>query len=108
MTAGRQVKKRILAWGLCCLVANGAPASAADPSAQDILKSARLNESGQHRVLDGHLRHGAQIVPFRLVFDGDLIRYDFSNPPEALVLRLGERGSRLEEVTKSGAERVSQ
>ena len=111
MMAGRQVKSRILAWGLRCLAAIGVAATGATapaPSAQDILRSARLNESGQHRVLDGHLRHGAQVVPFRLVFDGDLIRYEFSNPPEALVLRLGEHGSRLEEVTKSGEERVSQ
>ena len=58
-------------------------------------------------MLDGHLRQGAQVVPFRLVFDGNLIRYEFSNPPETLVVRLGEQGSRLEEVTKSGEQRVS-
>jgi len=105
MTVPRQAQKRILA-ALLCGVAAGA--FALDPGPQEILRSARLNQSGQHRVLDGHLRHGPLVVPFRLVFDGNLIRYEFSNPPEALVLRLGERGSRLEEVTKSGEERVTQ
>ncbi len=80
--------------------------SAADPAPQDILRNARLNQSGQHRVLDGHLRHGPTIIPFRLTFDGDTVRYAFTNPPEELVLHLGDRSSRLDESTKGGTERI--
>ncbi len=99
----QQVKKRILA-GLLCLTA----AAAFAQDAETILQSARLNQSGQHRVLDGRLRHGPLVVPFRLVFDGNVVRYQFSNPPEELTLRLGEKSSRLEDATANGERRVTQ
>jgi hypothetical protein len=112
MMAGKQVKRRIfewgLAWGLLWLCVLGAANAMADPTPQEILAGARLNESGQHRVLDGHLRQGPLVVPFRLTFDGNVIRYDFSNPAESYVVQLGDEGSRLEDVTASGEKRVSQ
>jgi hypothetical protein len=36
-----------------------------------------------------------------------VIRYSFSNPDEALQLRLGDNDSRLEQVTRSGTERIT-
>jgi hypothetical protein len=70
------------------------------------LKLARATEAGQRHDLTGRLRlstdEGNIIIPFRLVMNGSTITYQFSNPPEALVLHLGENGSRLERVSGSG------
>ena len=83
-------------------------AVAADPSAQEILLRARMNESAQNRELQGRLRNGARVIPFRLVLEGNVIKYIFSNPSLTLVLRLGENTSRLEEITAGGSDRVGE
>ncbi|MEY2509678.1 MAG: hypothetical protein QOE26_441 [Verrucomicrobiota bacterium] len=88
------------------LVAASAMAAPA-PSAKEILESVRLRQAQQELNLQGQLREGATIVPFRLTQTGPVIRYTFSNPDEALQLRLGENDSRLEEVTTSGVEKVA-
>lgn len=111
MAMKKQVKARIaalvlvvpLAW---CLGPE-AGAQSPGPTAQEILKEVRLNQSEQHRVLSGRLRTGDLIVPFRLLLNGAEIRYEFTKPDLALVLRLGEKGSRLEEVTRSGSEKIT-
>src|SRR2546430_1890973 len=72
------------------------------PSAKDILASVRMIESQQQIDLQGQLRQNDVVVPFRLVQNGPLIRYSFTNPEEVLQLRLGENSSRLDRV--SGAE----
>jgi Outer membrane lipoprotein-sorting protein len=77
------------------------------PSAQDILASVRMMEAQQQIDLQGQLRQNDVIVPFRLTQDGPLIRYSFSNPDEALQLRLGEKSSRLDLVTDSGTEKFA-
>jgi hypothetical protein len=69
------------------------------PSAKDILASVRMMESRQQIDLQGQLRQDNNVVPFRLVQDGPLIRYSFANPDEVLQLRLGEKSSRLDLVT---------
>jgi hypothetical protein len=46
------------------------------------------------------------VIPFRLVQNGPLIRYTFTNPDETLELRLGENSSRLELVSDAGTEKV--
>lgn len=66
------------------------------PDAREILETARLGQASQHRVLVGQLRNDDRIAPFRLVLNGSEIRYEFSEPDEALVLKLGENQSRLE------------
>lgn len=88
------------------LVAASAMAAPA-PSAKEILESVRLRQAQQELNLQGQLREGATIVPFRLTQTGPVIRYTFSNPDEALQLRLGENDSRLEEVTGEGVEKVA-
>ncbi|MEY2578315.1 MAG: hypothetical protein QOI49_1139 [Verrucomicrobiota bacterium] len=88
------------------LVAASAMAAPA-PSAKEILESVRLRQAQQELNLHGQLREGATIVPFRLTQTGPVIRYTFSNPDEALQLRLGENDSRLEEVTGEGVEKVA-
>ena len=67
----------------------------------------RLEQAAREINLQGQLRDGAIVVPFRLTQSGPVIRYSFTNPDEALQLRLGENDSRLEEVTRSGTERIT-
>jgi hypothetical protein len=78
----------------------------APPSAQDILDSVRMIESRQQIDLQGQLRQDDVVIPFRLVQNGPLIRYTFTNPDETLQLRLGENSSRLELASDAGTEKV--
>jgi hypothetical protein len=75
------------------------------PSAKDILDSVRMIESRQQIDLQGQLRQDEVVVPFRLVQNGPLIRYTFTNPDETLQLRLGENSSRLD-LGEAGTEKV--
>jgi hypothetical protein len=77
------------------------------PPAKDILESVRMQQAQQQLDLQGQLREGSTIVPFRLVQTGPTIRYSFSNPDMALQLRLGDNDSRLEEVTREGVEKIT-
>ncbi len=77
------------------------------PSAREILESVRLQQSQQQLELEGQLREGDKVFPFRLTQTGPVIRYSFSNPDGALQLRLAENDSRLEEVTKEGVEKIT-
>jgi hypothetical protein len=83
------------------------PAYSAPPSAREILDSVRLKQTQQQLELEGQLREGDKLIPFRLTQTGPVIRYSFSSPDEALQLRLGENDSRLEEVTSSGVEKIA-
>jgi hypothetical protein len=77
------------------------------PSATDVLESVRLRQAEQDLELEGEIREGPMVVPFRLTQTGPVIRYSFSKPDEALQLRLGDNDSRLEEVSQSGVEKVA-
>src|SRR5947209_3134120 len=77
------------------------------PSAKEILTSVRLQQAQQQIDLQGQLRENEKVIPFHLTQTGPVIRYDFSNPNETLQLRLGENDSRLEEVTRSGVEKIT-
>jgi hypothetical protein len=77
------------------------------PDAKDVLASVRLQQAQQEIDLQGQLRENEKVIPFRLTQTGPVIRYTFSNPDEALQLRLGENESRLEEVTRSGVEKIA-
>ena len=76
------------------------------PSAKEILDSVRMVESRQQIDLQGQLRQDDVKVPFRLVQNGPLIRYTFTDPDESLELRLGENSSRLQLVSDAGTEKV--
>ncbi len=82
-------------------------AASPPPSATEILESVRLRQVQQELNLEGELREGPTVIPFRLTQTGPIIRYSFTKPDEALQLRLGDEESRLEEVTKSGVEKVA-
>ena len=76
------------------------------PNGNDVLRLVRASESDQHRDLTGRLRMstdaGTLLAPFKLLMRGGTITYQFANPPESLVLRLGEKGSKLERISGSG------
>src|ERR1043166_9955202 len=76
------------------------------PSAKDILDSVRMLESRQQIDLQGQLRQEDTAIPFRLMQNGPLIQYAFTNPDETLQLRLGENSSRLELESDAGTEKV--
>ena len=82
-------------------------AIAAPPPAREILESVRLQQAQQQLELEGQLRENDKLIPFRLTQTGPVIRYSFSNPDEALQLRLGENDSRLEQVTREGVEKIA-
>ncbi len=100
MAMPRQVKSRFAA--LFALFAALCAHAQDTPTAQEILRSVRLNQTSQHRALKGQLRMDDTIVPFRLVLNGGEIRYEFDNPPDTIILRLGDKGSELLEKTKGG------
>jgi hypothetical protein len=76
------------------------------PSARDILESVRMRQAQQQIDLHGQLRQNEIVVPFQLIQSGSIVRYIFSNPDESLQLRLGEKDSRLDEISKEGVEKV--
>jgi hypothetical protein len=94
---------------LICLLALAMSSTFAAPfpSATDVLESVRVRQAQQDLELEGEIREGATVVPFRLTQTGPVIRYSFSKPDEALQLRLGDNDSRLEEITKSGVEKIT-
>jgi hypothetical protein len=95
------------AFVIFCSFALLAIAAEPTPSAQEILSSVRFQQAQQEIDLQGQLRENEKVIPFRLTQTGPVIRYTFSNPEEALQLRLGENDSRLEEVTRSGVEKIT-
>jgi hypothetical protein len=91
---------------ICLLLACVCISAEPPPSAKNILDSVRMLESRQQIDLQGQLRQDDIVVPFRLMQNGPLIRYTFTNPDETLELRLGENSSRLELVSDAGTEKV--
>ena len=81
--------------------------AAAFPEAKEVLQSVRLRQAQQELELQGEIREGPTVIPFRFTQTGPVIRYSFSKPEEALQLHLGDSDSRLEEVSKGGVEKVT-
>jgi len=85
-----------------------APAGAEPaPSAGEILESVRMRQAQQQIDLRGQLRENELVVPFQLVQSGPKVRYIFSNPNETLQLQLGEKDSRLDEISEGNVEKMS-
>lgn len=106
MTTFRTVKTRLLLLSALCLSGFAAGAEP-EPDAQEILRIVRIAQASQHQRLVGTLRTGAKKIPFTLAIDGGTIRYEFKDPTQVIQLRLLEKDSRLEEITKGGTEKVS-
>ena len=100
-------RARQLIIGLVALLLVFGQNADAAPTAQEILASARLRVAQQEIDVQGQLRENELIVPFRLTQTGPVVRYSFTNPDEALQLRLGENESKLEEITNSGVDKIS-
>ena len=105
-TGTKQVINRV-ALALMLFAFNLASATAALPPASDILATVRMQQGQQQIDVQGQLRENQTVVPFRLTQTGPVIRYSFTNPAEALQLRLGQADSRLEEITREGVDRVA-
>jgi len=97
------MRKIILLYFVSALSLYGAPV----PSANEILASVRMIEARQQIDLQGQLRENDLVIPFRLIQNGPLIRYSFTNPDEVLQLRLGQNSSRLDLVTDTGTEKFA-
>jgi hypothetical protein len=93
--------------GLLLASAGILPAAEPPPDARAILRDVRASQALHHEALNGRLRNGASVIPFRIVFGGETVKYEFTNPAATIVLRLDEKDSKLSEVTKGGAERIS-
>src|SRR5438105_8495757 len=78
------------------------------PDATELLANGRLRQSQQEIDVHGQLRQEAKVVPFHLVQDGPVVRYIFNNPDETLQLRIGANDSRLDEIKRSGSEKITQ
>jgi Outer membrane lipoprotein-sorting protein len=78
----------------------------AGPGAREILESVRMRQAQQQIDLHGQLRQNDIVVPFQLIQTGSTVRYIFTNPEEALQLQLGEKDSRLDEISRAGVEKV--
>jgi hypothetical protein len=77
------------------------------PSAKEILESVRMQQTQQQIDLQGQLRQNSTKVPFHLIQSGTVVRYIFSEPEEALQLQIGEKDTRLDEVSQDGVEKVT-
>src|SRR6266516_4727755 len=97
------MRKIILLCFVSALSIYGAPA----PSANEILASVRMIEARQQIDLQVQLRENDVVISFRLIQNGPLIRYSFTNPDEVLQLRLGQNSSRLDLVTDTGTEKFA-
>src|SRR5438477_7238412 len=97
------MRKIILLCFVCALSISRVPV----PSANEILASVRMIEAQQQIDLQGQLRENDIVIPFRLIQNGPLIRYSFTNPNEVLQLRLGQNSSRLDFVTDTGTEKFA-
>jgi len=69
------------------------------PDAKEILHAVRVAEGAQGRTLSGRLRNGPNKIPFKLTMKDGAIRWDFENPTQTLLLKLGDKSSSLEEIT---------
>lgn len=77
------------------LVAGGLRAQT--PTADEILRAARLNPMSQQETLRGELVGDAGKTPFVLSMDHGVVNYTFTNPDQQIQLVLGEETSELRE-----------
>lgn len=77
------------------------------PDPREILETVRIAQSAQEIILKGRLRTGNQKIPFTLAASRGAIRWQFADPPQTLILSLGDEDSRLEEISADGARKVS-
>lgn len=89
------------------LVSSHSATAQGDPDAREILKTVRVAQSAQNHTLNGQLRTGSKKIPFQLSMKDGTARWQFSNPPQTLLLRLGESSATLEETTPDGKHKIA-
>ena len=82
------------------------PLNGAEPTAQELVQGVRLGQGTQHRILKGELLCAGKVTPFRLILNGNEIRYEFIQPDQVFVLKLGDHTSHLDEITQEGTKRI--
>jgi hypothetical protein len=97
----------LLRLALCSLLLAGSVRAADTPDAHEILRGVRVAQGTEGRALTGRLRAGPKKIPFQLTMQDGAIRWEFEDPAQTLVLRLGEKASSLEEITANGKGKVS-
>lgn len=74
-----------------------------EPSAGEILQTARITQMSQEAKLNGYLRLNKERIPFTLELAGGVIRYRFEDPAQEIQLRLDETEPVLRESTPPGS-----
>ena len=92
---------------LLALVLASAALAEGAPDAQTILKTVRAAYGAKDLSVTGQLRTGPKKIPFKLTMKADEVRWDFTAPPQTLVLKLGAKSSSLEEITADGAKKIA-
>ncbi len=88
-----------------CLLGGVAAAQAQTPSAEEIMRAARLNPMSQQARLDAQLiTDDGKKTPFNLSLQNGVVSYDFQNPNQQIQLALGAERSELRE--RSGGKPV--
>lgn len=77
------------------------------PDARELLRMARMTQGTQEWRLLGQVRVGSTKQPIRLVLDKGEIRYEFLDNGDSISLKLGEKGSTLEEKRGGKQAKVS-
>ncbi|MFV0337510.1 MAG: outer membrane lipoprotein-sorting protein [Chthoniobacterales bacterium] len=72
-------------------------AANAQEDAAEILRQARINQVQNEAVLSARLRWEGKRIPFTIVLKDRVIRYEFTEPEEAVLLELREDGPYLAE-----------
>ena len=99
-----QVKTRLIFAAALCLC--GLARAEEPPDARAILQTVRTAQTAQDLTLRGRLRTEGKSIPFRLVADDGVVRWEFTDPPQAIQLRFLEKDTRLEEITGGTVKKV--
>jgi Outer membrane lipoprotein-sorting protein len=73
----------------------GSVQAALPPDPNALLLSVRQQQAAEQGVLNAQLREKSNSTAFRIVYQGGTIRYEFSNPPQTLFLKLGNQSAEI-------------
>jgi hypothetical protein len=89
---------------LVIFLAGGMEVRAQQPTADEIMRTARLNPMSQQVKLDAKIENEDGATPFTISLQNGVVSYDFRNPDQQIQLILGEESSELRE--RSGGKPV--
>jgi len=82
---------------LALLFFAGSSAFAESPSADDILRAARMSTAGRQERLNAELQTEDGRTPFVISVDKGVVTYDFANPPQQIQMVVGADSVELRE-----------